>query len=414
MFEKLFDKVSAVVHHKAAPFTVERERFLAHCAQQGFSRTSLQQMAPILLAVAHELRAYPDLNVSAGEIKTAADSAVRLRRSFQSGGNRHYRKRFTRVATRWLSFLGCLHKPTTEPVPFADLIEDFTTWMDRERGLSASTIQNRRWHIERFLHWYRAKKRSISSVRVADVDAYLATCHAKGLSRVTIKIHSNAIRAFLRYAGMQGWCSPSIADIIHGPRIYTQENLPLGPSWDEVKLLISSIKTDHPADIRDRAIIMLFAIYGLRAHEVSRMRLEDIDWEHDIISVPRPKQRRSQTYPLIPVVGEAIVLYLKKVRPTCNYRELFLKLMAPFGPISSKSLYPVVATRMKCLGIKSPHRGPHALRHACATHLIAEGLSLKEIGDHLGHRSTTVTRNYAKVDLPGLREVATFDLGEVL
>lgn len=414
MFEELFDKMSSVVHHKAAPFAVERERFLQHCAQQGYARLSLHKMAPMLLMAAHELRAYPDLKVSMEQIKAAADSVMRLRHHFRSGGNRRYRKDFMRVVTQWLSFLGRLHKPAVEPVPFADLIDNFTTWMERERGLSAATIQNRRWHTERFLRWFGRRKRPISSVRVADVDAFLAACHARGLSRVTIKIHSNAIRGFLRYAGAQGGCSPLIADAIHGPRIYTQENLLLGPSWDEVKRLISSTETDRPVDIRDRAIIMLFAIYGLRAHEVSRMRLDDIGWDRDLISVPRPKQRRSQIYPLIPVVGHAIVRYLKEVRPQCNYRELFIKLTAPIQPLSSKGFCHIVSSRMKRLAIQSPHQGPHALRHACATHLMAEGFSLKAIGDHLGHRSSSVTRNYAKVDLPGLREVAAFDLGEVL
>jgi site-specific recombinase XerC len=70
---------------------------------------------------------------------------------------------------------------------------------------------------------------------------------------------------------------------------------------------------------------------------------------------------------------------------------------------------------MKRLGIKSlPHHGPHALRHACAAHLLSENFTLKEIGDHLGHSSPVATRIYAKVDLTGLREVADFDLGGVL
>lgn len=63
------------------------------------------------------------------------------------------------------------------------------------------------------------------------------------------------------------------------------------------------------------------------------------------------------------------------------------------------------------LHIESLHRGPHSLRHACAGHLVAEGFSLKEVGDHLGHRSAFATRTYAKVDLVGLREVGNFDLG---
>ena len=63
------------------------------------------------------------------------------------------------------------------------------------------------------------------------------------------------------------------------------------------------------------------------------------------------------------------------------------------------------------LNIQSLRHGPHSLRHACASHLLAEGFSLKEIGDHLGHRSASATRTYAKVDLVGLRAVANFDLG---
>jgi integrase/recombinase XerD len=67
--------------------------------------------------------------------------------------------------------------------------------------------------------------------------------------------------------------------------------------------------------------------------------------------------------------------------------------------------------RLNALGIQAEHHGPHGLRHACAAHLVEAGLSLKEIGDHLGHRGTYATRTYAKVDLVGLREVAAFGLG---
>jgi site-specific recombinase XerD len=73
----------------------------------------------------------------------------------------------------------------------------------------------------------------------------------------------------------------------------------------------------------------------------------------------------------------------------------------------------LVAARLEPLNVQCAHHGPHSLRHACAARLVAQGLSLKEIGDHLGHRSTSATSVYAKVDLLGLREVAAFDLGEL-
>ncbi len=87
---------------------------------------------------------------------------------------------------------------------------------------------------------------------------------------------------------------------------------------------------------------------------------------------------------------------------------------APRRPFRHGGLYGIVATRFVRLGIQSRRTGPHSLRHACATHLLAQGLTLTEVGGHLGHRSADSTRIYAKVDMPALREVAELDLGGLL
>lgn len=312
-----------------------------------------------------------------------------------------------------LNFLGCLRE-YEEPIPFSYLIKDFSRKMEHERGLSPTTIKTQYGYIKQFIRWYGAKKRPFSAIQATDIDAYLAGCGAKGWCRVSVKNVSTVLRAFFRHAGEKGWCQSSIADAIQGPRVFPQEVLPLGPSWQDVRRLLASMGTERQVDIRDRAIIMLFAIYGLRASEVSKLRLEDIDWEHDLISVSRAKLRGSQTYPLLPTVGNAIIKYLQAVRPRSSQREVFITLTPPFRPISRGGLYTLTKKRMETLGINVPHQGPHSLRHACAAHLVSEGFSLKEIGDHLGHRSLSATRIYAKVNLPMLSEVASFDLGELL
>jgi integrase/recombinase XerD len=130
--------------------------------------------------------------------------------------------------------------------------------------------------------------------------------------------------------------------------------------------------------------------------------------------VSRSKQRCTQEYPLLQSVGEAILRYLQQVRPPSRYHEIFLTVRAPIRPLSGDGLYDIVRTRLLALGIRSPHYGPHALRHACANRMVAQGLSLKEIGDHLGHRSASATRIYAKVDIARLREVAELSLGGLL
>lgn len=192
--------------------------------------------------------------------------------------------------------------------------------------------------------------------------------------------------------------------------MFTQASLPLGPSWDEVRRLLAMTESNRPVDIRDRAILMLLAVYGLRAGEVRRLRLDDVNWERELLTVVSSKSQRPRTYPLIRSVGDAILRYLREVRPPSPQRELFLTLRAPFQPLWN-ALWKLVARRLRSLDVSIPHYGPHALRHSCATHLLAEGLSLKEIGDHLGHVDPDTTRIYAKVDINGLRQVAEFDLG---
>jgi integrase len=157
---------------------------------------------------------------------------------------------------------------------------------------------------------------------------------------------------------------------------------------------------------------MLLAIYGLRDGEVCRLRVNDFDWEREILTVRSSKTHRMRTWPLNRSVGDAVLRYLKEVRPKSSYRETFLTLYPPFRPLNST--WPIVAPRMRSINPSLPHHGPHALRHACATRLLDRGLTLKEIGDHLGHQDPDTTRIYAKVDLVGLREVADFDLGGLL
>jgi integrase/recombinase XerD len=128
----------------------------------------------------------------------------------------------------------------------------------------------------------------------------------------------------------------------------------------------------------------------------------------------RSKRLGRHSFPLVQSVGDSIIRYLKEARPPSPHREVFLTVRAPFRPMTARTLWPVVGRRLRVVATSIKHHGPHALRHACATRLINEGLSLKEVGDHLGHRSLETTRIYAKVDLVRLRQVASFDLGGLL
>ncbi|MCY2966322.1 MAG: tyrosine-type recombinase/integrase [Planctomycetota bacterium] len=324
-------------------------------------------------------------------------------------------RRFIGHATRWLAFLERLQPPDTAQKPFAEHIVKFSTFMRDERGLSPQTVSSRCRTIDEFLSQIDDAGLQLNLLCVAEVDELLLRkVQEDGYARSTIRKYASHLRAFFRYAEVSGWCRAGLAAAIMAPRVFPYEGLPIGVPWDDVKRVIGAAQGDRRADIRDRALLMLLAIYGLRSGEVVGLQLHDFDWEKEELNVPHNKRQKPRTYPLCRSVGDAVLRYLREVRPRSARRELFLTLYAPFRPLSRGGLGKVVRHRLRALKLKLPHYGPHALRHACATHLLNEGLSLKEIGDHLGHRSPETTRVYAKVDLTGLRLVGDFDLGDLL
>jgi integrase/recombinase XerD len=411
VFETLFKYPRVIARHRTGPFAEARERFLKHCANQGLAGTTLLRHARELLVIAERIDITLGETVGTPAIEAAADRWAREQHDRHRVQDLQWsRKLFVQTTTNWLNFLARLDEPQPKSAPFAERLADFAAYQRDERGLSPATIRGQGWHVEKFLSSLAEQNRSFDDVSLEDVDTFLADNGKRGWSRVSVSTSARALRAFFRHAAARGWCSASIAAGIDGPRLFQHEGLPVGPSWPDVQRLITSTSGDSARDIRDRAILMLLATYGFRSGEVAGLCLENLNWESEIISISRSKQRQAQEYPLVSQVGEAILRYLQRVRPRCAQRELFLTHKAPFRRLSQGALYRLVSTRLGALGIQVPRRGPHCLRHACAGRLVAEGFSLKEIGDHLGHRSTEATRIYAKVDLVGLREVANFDL----
>lgn len=417
MLDHLYSHPRALARHRDAPHARARERFLVQCADQGYPLSSLRKIAWQLLVVASSIDLRKRSRVSVEEIKRAASKpAVFNGRSSSDPGAspKSTQQLFVHVATAWLGFLGRLQAPRAVHTGFSRRISAFERYMREERGLSPATIRMRCEALGWFSAFLPERRRVLDEISVADVDAFLATKGSAGWSRASVDVLAGSLRSFFRYAHEQHWCAVDIAATIEGPRIFAQERPPRGLPWADVQRLLVSSTGSSAADIRDHAILLLLALYGLRAGEVSRLRLDDIDWVLELVSVTRPKQRCAQQYPWLPLVGEAVLRYLREARPRCTRRELFLTINAPHRSLSSHSVSALVRARLKAVGLTMPRRGAHRLRHACAMHLLASGFSFKEIGDHLGHRSADSTFTYAKVDLAGLRQVAELDMGALL
>ena len=201
-----------------------------------------------------------------------------------------------------------------------------------------------------------------------------------------------------------------IAEGIRPGRFYPGQTVRGTLSRADIERLLATTEGDRPVDKRDRAILMLLIVYGLRAGEVRTLQLDDLDWENETLRVHRPKTGRTDLFPLSRAVGQAIVRYLVDARPRRPERALFLALSAPIRPLGRTAPGNMVRRRMDEAGIAAERRGTHALRYTAAQHLLDRGVSMKVIGDYLGHRNPRSTRAYARFDLNALREVADFDL----
>ena len=239
-----------------------------------------------------------------------------------------------------------------------------------------------------------------------DLDGQFARWHARGLSRGTIRCYARRLRTFFRFAEDREWCRSGLADGIMPPRFLPGETVPGDLIRNEVMRLLATTEGDRPVDLRDRAILMLLITYGLRAGEVAGLGFDDLDWAEERLRVRCPKPGRTHDYPLSRSAGLTILRYVCEVRPPRPERALFLTLSAPIRPVTASTIGGVVRRRAAGSG----RRGPHALRHGVARHLLDHGLSMKEVGDYLGHRSISATAAYARVRPDTLREVGDIDL----
>jgi site-specific recombinase XerD len=407
MFTQLVKNPLTLARYRNGPFARERQQYLTHLSQRGYGKGRLTGINIQLLAIAQRLRISVHKRVTKGEVSEAAEIWMKERRQRSSLPHSLVLAKtdFISIACNWLRFLGWLDEP--QPVlPFANELERFVQHLRDDRGLADATINGRRVYLESLFRWLAERGRVIATVTAKDISEYFSAQEFRAWNRITVAHLADSLRSFFRYAASQSWCPAGIAATIDRPRLYCYEPLPQGPSWEDVRRLIANLSGDDPTRIRNRAVVLLLAVYGFRVGEVAKLTLDDLDWETEHIHVRRSKQRKTQDYPLTPEVGAAILRYLKEVRPRSVCRELFLTLRSPHHPLAADSLSARVQTLVRGLGVKLPHYGAHALRHACATHLLAQGFSMKQIGDHLGHRSAASTGIYAKVDLRSLRQVA--------
>jgi site-specific recombinase XerD len=348
--------------------------------------------------------------LSVDEITTAHEEAFLRHRA-----QRCRLKRGDRIAlsgvTDWLQKKGvieCKAAASVETSGVDRVLQEYTSYLQEDRGLALATIENYAGYVRHFLTDISGEDGlRLASVHASQIADYIRRNAPQDRTFASAKHIVTALRSFFRFARYRDYIHTDLAAAVLSVAGWSMASIPRAMPADCIRVLLDVSKTRRtPTGLRDRAILLLLARLGLRVGEVIRLELADIDWSEGCLSV-HGKGRVERPLPLPHDVGEAIAVYLEHGRPESICRRVFLRSRAPFDSLRSNSdICQLVARAISRAGIEVASKGAHQLRHALAVDMLRQGVSLTDIGQVLRHRSPEATRRYAMVDLEALREVA--------
>jgi site-specific recombinase XerD len=290
--------------------------------------------------------------------------------------------------------------------PVEGLIGAYCDWLANDRGLAETTVIRYGNSARRFLRHQLGDREQVDlqDLNGADVSSFLlAECDSGRFCVGAVKGRVAELRSLLRFLFLRGLTERSLAASVPPVAGWTHTGIPRTADGPTIDLLLQTFDRSTESGVRNFAMVMLVARLGLRSIEVARLQLDDVDWRNGELAV-RGKARRTDRLPLPAEAGQALVSYLTDARPPVQSRQLFITCRAPRQPIRAEVVGDVV--ERACLKAGIPVIGPHRIRHAVATELLACGVPIIDISQVLRHRDLATTAIYAKVDLRSLRQVA--------
>lgn len=284
------------------------------------------------------------------------------------------------------------------------LIGEYANYLREVRGFAASTVSSHRYTAQCFLWHLDEAGLALKDIQASHVESYIVKA-GKRLSRASLQHDIGALRGFLRFLAIDGRVPDGLAVQIDTPRLYRLEQLPHALPWGTVRALLRSLDTSSAMGLRDYAMFLLIATYGLRASEVVAITLDDIRWRQGSLRIHQRKTASPLELPLTNEVSSAMVKHLKRTPPPSPYRRIFLRMRAPLGVLKPTAVAEAFQSLVRKSGLSISFQGPHCLRHSLAVHLLKNGTPLKTIGDILGHRTAESTSIYLRLATGDLREV---------
>jgi len=286
----------------------------------------------------------------------------------------------------------------------ATAIERYLTEL-RVRNASPHTLRNYATDLARFTTYFSPKDAEPpqpSAFTVLLLREWLSHLYAEGLSAVTMRRKLAAVRSLFDFLAREGTIPTNIARLVRTPK--APQKLPSVPTAEQTNALLDGVaadKLERAFPKRDLLIFELLYGCGLRVSELVGLNLDDFDRTERWIRV-RGKGKKERQVPYGGKAASALDVYLETREAQIGEHGLFVN---RFGKrLSDRSAREIVKIYSRVLaGDSSLH--PHSLRHAFATHLLADGADLRSIQELLGHARLATTQKYTQVSLTDLMAV---------
>lgn len=290
--------------------------------------------------------------------------------------------------------------------PEYDILLESYLMKCRKKHNSQGTLRTKPMKLCQFFEYIEGRNIQLACLTSADLSNFMTTlCRCR---RPTLYTTASVLKDFLRYLYESEQFTKDLSADVPKPKIYTDEDIPETWTPAEVKQLLSAVDRSNPIGKRDYAMFLLAILLGMRAGDICNLRFKNLDWNQKLITYTQQKSGKVSALPLLPVIGEAIIDYLRNGRLDSNCDNVFIRHLHPYGEFqSSAAVSSALKKYITYAGLTRKNRKAiHSLRRTLASTLLMDGTPLLTISNILGHSSPKTTTGYTKVNLPALRKCA--------
>ena len=271
---------------------------------------------------------------------------------------------------------GRIPQPLPRPyyqIDLPELYEQYLIYYEKSREVRHSQIVNIRRFLFTFNSFLERVDINFADIKIDHIEAFMAECHER-LAPSTCKTYRFYLRGFLKYLYHERKILPQdLAPLVVRARSFDKAKSPNFLQPQELQKLFANLKLTTPTHIRTYAMVHLAYYMGLRPGEISRIKVDDIDFKKKELILQNKMANSITIRPVSEKTIKATAAYLLTRPKKSKYRNLFLSLKSPHKPISTGTVTGYISKTMKHSGLLS---SPYSLRYSYAKHLLNAGATI--------------------------------------